>query len=154
KGSAGRAQQTACPVERSGHQLEAEQALTLERTGHAQSPRLRGGEAEAAVIGRIADKDDRAVTLPACRAERTAHERRADPAVAAVGSDGDRAKQQGRLAGAADDVPKRGRSDDALAVHGNEGKSFGRRPAVAQPLRAFAPALAAESIIKQRFARR
>src|SRR5262245_2398235 len=113
---AGRAQQATRPIKRPWHKLETEQALAFERSGHAQGHRLGRGEAETTVIGRIADEDDRAVTLPAGNAERTAHERRADSAVAAIGGNGDRAKQQGWLAGAAGDVPKSGRADNALAV--------------------------------------
>ena len=85
-------------------------------TGHTQGCSLGGREAEAAVVGRIADENDRTVTLPARHAERAADQRRANSAVAAIGGDGDRAKQQSRLTGAADNVPKPGRADDALAI--------------------------------------
>ena len=66
------------------------------------------------------------MTLSARHAECAAHERRANPAVTAIGGDSDRAKQQSRLTGAADDVPKPGCADDALAIGRNESEAFGR----------------------------
>src|SRR4029077_4003179 len=100
----------------------------LEWTGHAQGRSFLGGEAEAAIVGRVADEDDRAVRLSTCQAECTAHQRRADPVVAEIGGHSDRAEQQGRLAGAADDVPKPGRADDALAIRRDESEPFGWGP--------------------------
>ena len=50
-------------------ELEREQAVALERAGQPQRAGLLAREAEAAVIGRIADQDDRAVAEPACLAQ-------------------------------------------------------------------------------------
>lgn len=134
--------------------LETKQAVTLERPWHTQSRSFRGGKAEAAVVGRIADENDRTVTAPPRHADCVAHQGRANPAIAVAGGDRDRSQEQSRLAGTADDVPKSGGADNTLAVRRDEGEPFGRRPAVSQPLRAFAPALGAKRLIKERFTRR
>src|SRR4029450_12970621 len=55
------AQQTAGTLERFRYKLKREKALSLEWTRHAQGRSLVSGEAEPAVIGRVAHEDYRAM---------------------------------------------------------------------------------------------
>src|SRR5262249_62347849 len=60
----GRAQQAAGTFECARYKLDGEEAVTLERTGHAQGRGHFRREAKAVVIGRVADENDRAVAPP------------------------------------------------------------------------------------------
>ena len=136
-----------------GDEFEREQPVPLERTGQLQSGGFLGRKAESAVIGRVADQDDRAMAEPARIAKRAPHQRGADAAVAAIRRDRDRPQQQSRLAAAAGDVPEPRGADHAPAVGGDEAQSLGRQAAVAQTLRGLAVAAAAEGLVEQRLAR-
>ena len=148
----GCAQQPAGAFERAWDEFEGEQAMALERTGHAQGAGFFRRKAETAVVGRIADKDDRAMTAPPGRVESVIDQGRANPAIAAIGGDSHRPQKQSRMARAARDGPQAGRANDPLALGCDESEAVGRRPPIPQALRALAPAQAAEGLVEQRFA--
>ena len=122
------------PSSAPGASSSREQTVALERPRHPQRAGLLGREAEAAVIGRIADQQDRRVAEPARLAHGPPHQRGADAAAAAVGGDRERAEQQRRRAVAAADVPQPHGADDAAAVGGDEGEAVRRQTVFAQAL--------------------
>ena len=101
--------------------------------GSDSSPVFCGREAEAGVIGRIAEQDHRAMAARLRRRERVVHQRGADAELAAGSLDRQRAEHQRRYAPGAD-VPQPHGSDQPALAHGREGKAFGGRASVAQAL--------------------
>jgi hypothetical protein len=70
------------------------ETAALERTGHDEVLGLGGEEAEALVIGRIANQQDGTVTTALCFADGSTHQRAADPLALVGGIDRQRAEQQ------------------------------------------------------------
>jgi hypothetical protein len=64
--------------------------VALKRARHPQSRSLLGGEAKAAVVGRIAYEDDRTMTAAAGGCERMSYQCGADATAAAIAGDGHR----------------------------------------------------------------
>ena len=113
-------------------QLERQEAVAFERAGHDEVSSLLGEEAEALVVGRIADEQDRAVAALLGFHDRRTHQRRADALAFMRGIDGQRAEQQriDRRAVAADagfDVPQAHGADD-MAVADRGRPAPGPRP--------------------------
>jgi len=149
----GGADHAAGTVERTRHELKGQQAMTLERAGQADGVGLGAREAEAAVIGRIADQDDRGMAAPARRGDCVPHQGRSDASIAAVGRHRDRPQQQCRVAGATGDVPQPRGADHAFAVGGDKSEALGRQAAFAQSLRGLPVPGVAEGLVEQRLAR-
>jgi len=63
---------------------------------------------------------------PVRHTQHVADECRADAAATAIGGDGHWTEKQSRLAGAAHDIPESGSTDNAFAVHCDEGEARGR----------------------------
>ena len=140
------------PSSAPSRELEAEQAVALERAGQRQLAGLLGREAEAGVIGRIAEQDHRAMAaLPGDR-ERVVHQRGADAEAAAGGVHRQRPEHQRRPAPGAD-VPQPHGSNQPPLAHGRQGKAFGGRASVAQALAGAHMAVVAKAGIQQRFTR-
>ncbi len=97
-------------VERALAQFEAEQAVALERAGQRQFAGLAAREAEAGVVGRVAEQDHRAMAARFRGRQRVVHQRRADAELAAGRVDRQRAQHQRRHAPGAD-VPQPQRPD-------------------------------------------
>ena len=93
--AAGRCDDPARIVERAFFQLERQQPVPLVRAGHGKRSGLFGREAEAPVVRRIADQQDRPVAEPARLGDGMAHQRRADAGVLQRRLDGERSEQQG-----------------------------------------------------------
>src|SRR5438034_4353605 len=64
-------------------QFETEQAVALERARQRQAAGLVGSEAEAGIIGRVAEQDHRGMATGFRRRQRVLHQRGADAEVAA-----------------------------------------------------------------------
>ena len=80
---AGRYDHAPGAVERAVLQFAAEQPLALEAAWQNEVGSLRCGEAEAGVVGRIAQKDDRAMAALNRRRKSASHQRSPDPELAA-----------------------------------------------------------------------
>ncbi len=110
-------------------------------------------EAEALVIGRIANQDDGLVAARACLGNGLAHQRRADTLALRLAVHGEGAQQQGRAGGTRQHVPQAQRADElAFAVERGEGEAFRRNAAFAQALGGLAAALLAEGLVEQALA--
>ena len=94
-------------------------------------------EAEAPIIGCVADQQHRAMLAPPCSRHRAAHQRAADPPGALGFVHRQRPEQHRRPAGAGADVPQADRADDVAIVFGDERKPGRRLAAFAQPLGGF-----------------
>ena len=90
-------------------------------------------EAEAGVVGRVAEQDHRAMATRLRRRERVVHQRGPDAELAAGVIHRQRAEHQRRDAPGAD-VPQPHGSDQPALAHGREGEAFGGRASVAQAL--------------------
>src|SRR5580704_2052853 len=95
----GSADHAAGAGERRRLEFQPEEPVALEAAGHPQAAGLRGAEAEAAVIGRVADQKDGAVAGEPRTRDGAAHQRRADAAVAVIRMHRERAEQKRRTAG-------------------------------------------------------
>jgi hypothetical protein len=151
--ASGGADHAAGAVERALPELEREQPVAFEWSGQTQAAGLFGGEAETAVIGRIADQDDGTMAEPLRLADRAADQSGADAAVAAPRGHGDWPEQQRWLPRGTGDLPEPRGAKHPLAFRRDEAQPCGRQPAVAQALRAFAVTRFAESLVEQRFTR-
>ena len=139
-------------VERAFAQLEAEQPVALERARQRQLAGLGGREAEAGVIGRVAEQDYRAMATRLRRRERVVHQRSPDAELAGGSLHRQRAEHERRDAPDAD-VPQPHGAHQAALAHGRQGKAFGGRASVAQALAGARMAVVAKAGIQQRFAR-
>src|SRR5579864_763743 len=117
RGRAGRHDHTPGAVERALAQLEAEQAVALERAGQRELTGLLGRETEAGVIGRVAEQDHRAMTARPGGGQRMIDQRGANPELAAGWLDRERAEHQRRDTPGADMPQPQGSHELALA-HG------------------------------------
>ena len=79
---AGRGHHTLGAVERARLKLETEKAVSVDGTGHAKIAHRLAGEAEATVIGFIADEHDGAIADRLRLTDRLIHQSRADAAPA------------------------------------------------------------------------
>src|SRR6185437_15966883 len=139
-------------IERARHELQAEQSLALERAWQRELARLVGREAEALVIGRIAQKQNRAMATRSCRRKRVVHQRGSDPQLAVAAFYRERAEHKRRDAPGAD-VPQPHGSYQTASHHRREGKAFGGRTSVAQALAGAHMTVVAKAGIQQRFTR-
>jgi hypothetical protein len=128
-------------VEPAFDEFDRQETVALDRAGQGERAGLCRREAEAGVVGRIADEHDRAVTEAVGLRQRVAHQessrrpgswlpdrRRAGRASAP--------RSGGRRIDTGLNVPETDGADDpALIVAGDEGEAFGRKPARAQLLR-------------------
>src|SRR4051812_49713739 len=95
---AGRANEATRAVESIRFQFEAEQPVLLERPGQPQRPGLLRREAEAAVVGRVTDEQDRLMAELARLTHRALYQRGADTATACFPINRNGAEQQRRTA--------------------------------------------------------
>ena len=106
----------------------AEQAVALERAGQRQFAGLSRREAEAGIIGRVAEQDHRAMAARLRGRQRVTHQRSADAELAAGRIDRQRAQHQRRHAPGAD-VPQPHGPDQPALAHGRKARpSAGARP--------------------------
>ena len=149
----GRADQTARTVKRPRRQLAGEQPVALIRAGQPQRLGLFAREAEAPIIGCVADqqhgRDACAAVQPPSRG--ASARRRSPGALAFVHRQ--RPEQHRRPAGAGADVPQADRADDVAIVFGDERKPGRRLAAFAQPLGGFLEARRPPHAVEQVLAR-
>src|SRR4051794_39383376 len=91
RGGASRADETTRAIECAGDKLAREQPALLIRAGQPQGAGLFGREAEAAVIGSVADQKHGPMSEPRYFLERATHQRGTNPAPAGIWMHGERA---------------------------------------------------------------
>src|SRR6185437_6447949 len=124
----------------------------LERPGQRQFGGPSRREAEAGIIGRVAEQDHRAMAASPGSGKGVIHQRRADAEPAVTTIDRERSQHQRRDA-AGTDGPQPYGSDQLPLAHRREGKAFGGRASVTQPLAGAHLAVGAKAGIEQRLAR-
>src|SRR5882757_977032 len=139
-------------VERAFGELEAEQPVALERAGQRKLSGFRAREAEAGIVGRVTQQNDRAMATRLRRRERVVHQRSPSAKLAGGYLYRERAEHERRDAPDAD-VPQPHGPHQAASRRGRQGKAFGGRTSVAQALAGAAEAIVAKAGIQQRFTR-
>lgn len=137
-------------LERARHEFAPKQTIPLIWPGHAEGSRLLRRKAKAAVIGRVANQQNRPVAERPGLAQCLRHQRGADPAVADVGSDRERAQQQARVASPGYDGPEPEGADKPAALNSDKCQAGGGLAAFSQSLRS--EAAPTECSIEQLFA--
>ena len=138
--------------QRAGNELQAEEARAIDRARQGEALRRRRGEAEARVIGRVADQQDRLMAALGGARDRLAHQARADAEAAMGSSDRERAEHQ-RVDAAGAHRPEPHRADERVAVLGDEREAVGGQASGAQALARLLEARRAEGGLEQRLAR-
>jgi len=138
--------------QRAGNELQAEEARAIDRARQGEALRRRRGEAEARVIRRVADQQDRLMAALGGARDRLAHQARADADAATGSSHRERAEHQ-RVDAAGAHRPEPHRADERVAVLGHEREAVGGQASGAQALARLLEALGAEGGLEQRLAR-
>jgi hypothetical protein len=136
-------------------ELETEETVEVDGTGQPEFARGRASKPEAAVVGLIADEQDRAVAATRGLPDRMLHEHAADALSAHRFLDRYRPEQQRRTGRSRFDIPKADRADEpaGLVVCG-EGEPLSGKPAFPQTFGGFPTPLGSEGAIEQGFPRR
>ena len=142
------------PSSAPGTSSRASRRCALVRAGHPQRAGLLGREAEAAIVGRIADQQHGAVAEPRAASRGAPHQRRADPAAAPRVVDRERAEQQRRPRRPGRNVPQPDGADDAPSFGRDERQAFRRQAIFAQPLGRLGDSARRRRRVEQRLARR
>src|SRR5579863_337593 len=127
--------------------------MPLARSGQPQRARLLDGEAEAPVIGGVADQNDRAMSAPPGYRHGALHQCSADAAATLRLINGEWTEQQSRPSRTGADVPKPHRADELFVLLGDERKSRSGAAAFAQPLGGLFKARRAPDAVEQILAR-
>src|SRR5215469_2104268 len=118
--TAGRVDEPVRTVERARYELAGEQALARIGAGQPEASGLLHAEVEMAVIGRIADQQDRPMAAPLCFRDGMPHQKAPDAAFTAIGRHRQGAEQQSGPPRPGADAPQPDRADEARVGAGDE----------------------------------
>jgi hypothetical protein len=147
------------PVEMAGLQFKRQKPTFFIGAGHGKLAGLFRGKAEAPVIFRITDKQDRAMAKASRLINRMTHQGRTDAATGGGRFDGERPQQQGGYGKAKGiqpgmDIPQpHGACERSIFAKCSKSQPFRWQATATQLFRGFAAATFAHRAIKQRFAR-
>src|SRR5829696_6284347 len=149
---AGRGDEAAGAAKRTGRELQRQEAVALIGPGEPERAGLIGREAEAGIVGRVADEKDGGVAERLCARKRLAHQLAAEAEPLEAAGDGNRAEEERRTASPGRDLPQPHRADERAVMLEHEGQAVGRLAAFAQALAGLAKAVVAEQGVEQRLA--
>src|SRR5215208_994335 len=148
-GIVGRRDEAVGAAKRTGRELQRQEAVALIGPGEPERAGLLGREAEAGIVGRVADEEDRGVAERLRSRKRLAHQLAAEAEPLEAAGDGNRAEEERRTARPGRDVPEANSADERAVMLEHEGQAISRLAAFAQTLAGLLEARLAESGVEQ-----